>query len=299
MEFKSFDQKTIYVHEWTDVENPKGVVQIVHGMTEHGKRYEKFAAFLNEHGYIVFADDHRGHGKTDPDTLGYCKGNMFRDTLRDEAALTDYYQRKYAGLSYFLFGFSYGSFLAQAYLSLYGDKLDGAVIGGSNYKKDFEVYLGSFVAGLGCLFTPRRKAKLIEKLSFGAYSKQFEDRQWLSNDVANNKIYEEDPLCGFTCSNRFYKDFFKGLRGLYTKKYAEGLPKELPVLLVSGAKDAVGDMGTGVKKLAAYYRKAGMRQLKMVLFENSRHEFLNERDRRDEKWGTLLSFFDKICDERV
>lgn len=299
MKFESFDKKTIYVHEWADVKEPKGVVQIVHGMAEHAKRYEKFAQFLNGNGYIVVADDHRGHGRTDPETLGYCKGNMFRDTLKDEGAITAYYQKKYAGLAYFVFGFSYGSFLTQAYLAEYGDKPDGVVIGGSNHKKDFEVYLGSFVAGLGCLFTPKKKAKLIEKLSFGAYAKRFEDGNWLSNDVGNNKRYEEDPYSGFTCSNRFYKDFFKGLRGLYTKKYAAALPKELPVLLVSGAQDPVGDMGEGVKRLAAYYRKAGMRDLKMVLFENSRHEFLNERDRREEKWGTLLAFFDRVCSERV
>ena len=104
---------------------------------------------------------------------------------------------------------------------------------------------------------------------------------------------------GFTCSNRFYKDFFKGLRGLYTKEYAARLPKELPVLLISGLDDPVGNMGKGVKKLAAYYRKQGMKNLRMVLFENSRHEFLNERDRREEKWNAVLSFFDKVFDERV
>ena len=299
MEFTSFDGKNIMVHEWLAAENPKGVVQIVHGMAEHAARYDGFARFLNEHGYLVIADDHRGHGITDRDTLGYAKGNMFADTVKDEAAITDFYRRKYAGLPYFLFGFSYGSFLAQAYLAKYGDKLDGMVIGGSSHKKDFEVYLGSFVAGMGCLFGAKRPAKLIEKLSFGAYAKKFENGQWLSTDVANNLTYAQDPLSGFTCSNRFYKDFFKGLRGLYTKKYAAGLPKELPVLLVSGADDPVGNMGKGVKKLAAYYRKQGMKNLRMVLFENSRHEFLNERDGREEKWNTLLSFFDKVFDEKV
>ena len=299
MEFTSFDGKNIYVHEWTDVKEPKGVVQIVHGMAEHAARYDPFARFLNDHGYVVIADDHRGHGLTDRETLGYCKGNMFADTLKDEASLTDFYRRKYAGLPYFLFGFSYGSFIAQAYLGQYGDKLDGIVIGGSNHKKDFEVYLGSFVAGMGCIFGAKKPSKLIEKLSFGAYAKKFENGQWLSNDLSNNLGYDQDPLSGFTCSNRFYKDFFKGLRGLYTKKYAMGLPRELPVLLISGADDPVGDMGKGVKKLAAYYREQGMKNLRMVLFEKSRHEFLNERDGREEKWGTVLSFFDKVFDEKV
>ena len=97
MIFRSFDGKKIFVHEWLDVENPKGFVQIVHGMTEHGARYDGFAKFLNEHGYLAAADDHRGHGYTDPDTLGYSAGeNMFFDTVKDEDALTDYYKAKYA-----------------------------------------------------------------------------------------------------------------------------------------------------------------------------------------------------------
>ena len=291
MIFKSFDGKEIFVREWTDVKEPKAVVQIVHGMTEHSERYDAFAKFLNERGYIVVADDHRGHGYTDGDTLGYCAGNMFFDTERDEAMLTDFYKKTFPGLKYFIFGFSYGSFVTQRYLSDFGRKVDGAVLGGSNYKKDFEVYLGSFVSHLK---GEKRAAKLIEKLSFGAYSKKFEDGQWLSNDPENNEKYARDPLSGFTCSNRFYRDFFKGLKSLYTKRYIAGLPKDLPLLLASGEKDPVGDMGEGVKKLYKFYtEKAGMQNVSIVLFENGRHEFLNEREDREKKWGTLLNFFDE------
>ncbi len=300
MDFQSFDGKRIYVHEWTDVAEPKGVVQIVHGMAEHGGRYKKFARFLNEHGYLVVADDHRGHGKTDFDSLGYAKGDMFADTVKDEAALTAYYQKKYAGLSYFVFGFSYGSFLTQSYIAQYGDKIDGAILGGSNYKKDFEVYLGSFVAGIGCIFGAKRPAKLIEKLSFGEYAKKFEDGEWLSIDKENNANYRKDPLSGFTCSFRFYKDFFRGLRRLYTGAYRSGLEKEMPLLIVSGEQDPVGDMGAGVKKLYEFYTgEAGMKRAELKLFGHSRHEFLNEKEDRTEKWGTVLAFLDKICEEKA
>ncbi len=295
MIFNSFDGKEIYVHEWTQVDEPKGVVQIVHGMVEHGARYEEFARFLNGHGYIVVADDHRGHGETDRDTLGYCKGNMFYDTVTDEGAITDYYREKYPALRYFVLGFSYGSFLTQSYLSRYGDKIDGAVIAGSNYKKDFEVYLGSFVSHLA---PAKKAAKFIEKQSFGAYSKKFRDGEWLSIDEENNAKYHADPYCSFTCSNRFYRDFFKGLKSLYTKKYIAGLPKDLPVLLVSGKDDPVGDMGKGVEKLHAFYtQKAGMRNVKLKLFDGSRHEFLNEKENRAEKWGAVLGFFEENCEK--
>lgn len=296
MQFTSFDGKKISLYVWDDVASPCGVVQIVHGMTEHAARYEAFAKFLNAHGYIVVADDHRGHGGSDPETLGWCKGDMFADTVRDELAITEHFREKYAGLPYFVFGFSYGSFLTQCYIAACGD-ISGAVIAGSNYKKDFEVYLGSVVARLGILFCGEKKpAKLIEKLSFGAYARRFADREWLSADAANNAAYHADPLCGFTCSFRFYADFFRGLRSLYTKKYRAGLQRGMPLLLVSGESDPVGDMGKGVKKLYRFYTQmAGMRNVTLRLFSGSRHEFLNEKEHRDEKWDTVLAFFDQNC----
>lgn len=297
MELKSFDGKKIYIHEWTEVENPKGVVQIVHGMAEHAGRYEAYARYLNEHGYIVVADDHRGHGKTDPKTLGYAKRNMFEGTVKDEGVIARYYQKQYPGLSYFLFGFSYGSFIVQTCIARFGDILDGAVIAGSNHKKDDDVKLGSFVSTLKCMiFGGKRPAKLIEKLSFGEYAKQFKDGQWLSTDAANNAAYAADPLSGFTCSYHFYRNFFKGLKKLYTRDYKEKLPKTLPLMVVSGRNDPVGEMGEGAKRLALYYREeAGMPQTELRLFEGSRHEFLNESEGRELKWSTPLRFFDKLC----
>lgn len=294
MEFQSFDGKKIFVNEWLNAENPKGIVQIIHGMVEYGGRYAKFAEYLNAHGYLVVADDHRGHGNTDPESLGYAAGNMFADTVRDEGEITAYYKEKYPDLKYFVLGFSYGSFLTQSYIGKYGKLIDGAVIAGSNKKKDFEVYLGSFVAGANILFGRAKKsAKLIENLSFGAYKKHFADKEWLSNDPENNARYHADPFCSFTCSYRFYADFFKGLKLLYTRKYAASLPKTLPVLLAAGREDPVGDMGKGMQKLYVYYKyRAGLSDVTLSLYPDSRHEFLNERNGREKRYEEILNFFD-------
>ncbi len=292
---ESFDGKKITIHEWLDVEHPVGIVQIIHGMAEHAARYEAFARFLNAHGFLVVADDHRGHGETDSATLGYCQGNMFADTVHDEAEITGSYRKRYPSLRYLVFGFSYGSFLTQSYIGKYGHLIDGAVIAGSNYKKDFEVYLGALVAGAGCLFVGERKpARLIERLSFGAYAKRFPDGEWVSADAENNARYHKDPLCGFTCSNRFYADFFCGLKRLYTKRYREGLNRELPLLLVSGAEDPVGEMGAGVRRLARFYQDAGVKRVELALFSHARHEFLNEEQDREQKYGTVLRFLEGI-----
>lgn len=292
MFFKSFDGKHIYLHEWNDVKVPVGIVQIIHGMTEHAGRYKTFAKYLNENGYLVIADDHRGHGQTDKENLGYSNGNMFKDTLKDEILLTRYYQNKYPGLPYFILGFSYGSFLTQAYIAEYGSHIDGAIIAGSNYQKDFSVYLGEIVANLG---NEKKPAKFIEKMSFGSWEKKFKGNgTWLSSDNENNQLYKDDPLSGFTCSNRFYRDFFKGVKELYTEDYINKLPKSLPLLLVSGENDPVGKFGKGVKKLYRFYKEiAGMKHVNIVLFKDSRHEFLNEKKNRDLKWRTILDFIER------
>ena len=132
MLFTSYDKKQIYVREWTKAEDPVGVIQLAHGMNEYTGRYEKFAAYFNKLGYIVVGDDHRGHGETDGDTLGYAEGDMFADTVKDMAGIAKFYREKYAGLKYVLFGFSYGSFLTQAFVRKYARFLDGAVIAGSS-----------------------------------------------------------------------------------------------------------------------------------------------------------------------
>ena len=111
MIFSSYDKKEIYVREWTDVAEPCGVVQIAHGMNEYAARYDAFARRLNEMGYAVVADDHRGHGDTDAETLGYAEGEMFSDTVKDMAGIAKYYREKFSGVNISCSGFPTAPFL--------------------------------------------------------------------------------------------------------------------------------------------------------------------------------------------
>lgn len=173
--------------------------------------------------------------------------------------------------------------------------IDGAVISGSNKKKDFEVYLGSLVTGFCNLCGMQKKpAKLIEDLSFGKYSKKFKDKEWISNDKTNNKNYHSDEFCGFTCSNRFYADFFKGLRSLYTSKYISSLRKDLPLYLMAGKNDPVGNMGKGMESLYKFYTEtAGMKDVELNLIDGYRHEFIGIKEGQLERYNEILKFFDK------
>ena len=296
MIFTSYDQKQIFVREWTDVKDPIGVVQIAHGMNEYAARYDKFARALNALGYIVVADDHRGHGDTDSDTLGYCEGDMFTDTLKDMAGIAKYYGEKFPKVKYVLFGFSYGSFLTQAFIEKYARFLDGAIIAGSSRQNAAAVSAGRVFAGIGGAFKGKdAPAEFVNNVVFGGYDKKIggEKFSWLSVDEENNEKYRGDPFCMYVCSNNFFTGFFKGLSGLYKKKNAAGLDRELPLLLISGAEDPVGGE-KGVGRLYDFYKKQGMKRVEKYLIEGSRHEFLNEKVHFDEAFAQISSFLKSL-----
>lgn len=294
MIFSSYDKKEIYVREWTDVAEPCGVVQIAHGMNEYAARYDAFARRLNEMGYAVVADDHRGHGDTDAETLGYAEGEMFSDTVKDMAGIAKYYREKFSGVKYILFGFSYGSFLTQSFIEKYSRFLDGAIIAGSSRQNALAVHVGSLAARLGGLAKGKdAPANFVNKAVFGGYDKKFSDREFLSTDAENNERYHADPYCNFVCSNNFFIEFFKGLNGLYKKTNAAGLDLSLPLLLISGADDAVGGE-KGVGRLYDFYKKCGVKDVTKYLIQGSRHEFLNEREHFEEAFGQISAFIKRL-----
>ena len=294
MQFTTFDGKQIFVREWK-VEDPRGVVQIAHGMNEYAARYDKFARRLNELGYTVVADDHRGHGDTDAETLGYAPGDMFADTVEDMAHIAEFYRGRYPGIKYVLFGFSYGSFLTQSFIQKHAELIGGAIIAGSSRQNALAVRAGRLLALLGGAVRGKdAPARRVHKIVFGGYRKKFKGGDWLSVDEDNNARYHADPYCEFVCSNNFFASFFKGLAGLYKGDACP--PADLPVLLLSGKQDPVGDMGAGVERLAKYYRAAGVRDLSVRLIDGARHEFLNERENREAGIAAVAAFLQKVQD---
>ena len=135
-------------------------------------------------------------------------------------------------------------------------------------------------------------AKFVNKTVFGGYQKKFKEGEWLSTDAENNARYHADPYCEFVCSNNFFASFFKGLSGLYKKGACA--PADLPILLISGKDDPVGDMGKGVERLAKYYKETGVRDAAVRLIEGARHEFLNEAEHREEGLSAIAEFVKRL-----
>ena len=291
--FTSHDGKELSIIVWDNVTNPKAVVQISHGMAEHAERYEYFATKLNEFGYVAIADDHRAHGQTDPDRLGKAEEgkDLFNDTVEDMKCITDMIKRRY-NLPVILFGHSYGSFLSQAYIEKYSDEIVACVLSGSALYGKFLATFGKFVASRKAKKHPDDEGKFFAKITFESYDKKLKEGKnaWLSNNAESNEKYNADPLCGFTCSNAFYKYMFAGMKNLCTPTSSARI--NLPIFLISGSCDYVGNCGKLVKKLSQKYEKT-INNVLWKEYKGARHEILNEPN-RDEVIADVIGFIKSV-----
>lgn len=289
--FISHDGRELQLYVWDDVSRPRGVVKIAHGMAEHSARYDDFANFLNKQGYVVVMNDHRGHGlSAAADSLGYEQGDMFENNVRDQLALVDYCREHYKA-PLFLMGHSYGSFIIQAAMER-APNADGFVLCGSNYIKGFSFTACGVVARGMCRHKGGRyPAELIAKLSFGSYEKKFPGKNaWLNRDQQAVAAYNDDPMCGFTCSANFYRSFMAGISKLYAKDSYAAIDTGKPLLIISGGDDPVGNYGEGVLKLQKFYvEKVGVKDVVTHLYEGARHEILNETN-KDEVYNDVAAW---------
>ena len=292
-ELSAYDGKKISVVEW-GVESPIGIILISHGMCEHAMRYDRFAKAMNQAGYLVVADDHRAHGQTDPEIPGYSDGDIFNDTLKDMATILKKYGEEYPDLKKVLFGHSYGSFLSQRFIEEYHTYIDGVILGGSANMKGILPLAGGMVAGLGCTFVGKKKpAKFINHITFDNYNKQLGGKSFISSIEEECARYIKDPDCGYICSYAFYKYFFNGLRQIYKAKNLAKLNRELPMLIISGAKDPVGEFSKSTTKLYNMYKMEGVKDVTLKLYEGVYHEYLNDTS-KDESTNDILEFANKV-----
>jgi alpha-beta hydrolase superfamily lysophospholipase len=300
--FKTSDGVQIFTYRWMPDEASavKGVVQIAHGMAEHAARYERFADALTKAGYAVYANDHRGHGKTagSQDNIGYfADENGWEKVVKDMHALTVIIKKENPNKPFFLFGHSMGSFLSRHYSMLYASELTGLILSGTGGDPGAIGKIGLFVAKMDAMFHGRKaKSEIMNKLSFGAFNSAFKpnrtDYDWLSRDNAEVDKYINDPLCGTVFTAGFFCDMLGGLDFINKKENIGKIPKNLPIYLFSGAKDPVGTNTKGVNQVYNSLKNAGIGDLTLKFYENGRHESLNEIN-RDEVFRDVIVWLDK------
>lgn len=263
------------------------VVQIVHGMAEYVERYEGFAAYLTDRGCVVTGEDHLGHGKSVEagGTYGYfCEQDPATVVVRDVHRLKKMTQQLYPSVPYVILGHSMGSFILRNYLCRYGSGIDGAVIMGTGMQPAALINLSGMLASvIGAFRGSKHVSKLLDHAAFGGFHKRIPGfrtkSDWLSRDEKEVDAYIADPLCGFVFTVNGFRTLFELIRRILQKENLRNIPPELPVYMVSGDKDPVGDYGRGVQKAYESLMEAGMKNIKLKLYEDDRHELLNELDR--------------------
>ena len=287
--FAGIDDLDIYGSRY-ELEEPEGIVLGLHGMAEHRKRYDEFASVLNEAGYSFYTHDHRGHGDTALENdlpLGhFADKNGWEKVIRDVKNHRKLIAKrnKENNVPVFLFGHSMGSFVTRDYISRYADDFSGALLSGTAYIKRTELFLLKFFIGLEKLFKGEKtKSNIVENLIFSSNNNSFNNtnnpHDWLSRNSEMTKKYHEDYRCGFSCTVKFYDDFYEGMKNTaYIEKY-ESIPENFPLIFLSGEKDPVG--GKDIIKIVENYNKAGLKNIEYKLYPEARHELINEYNKDD------------------
>ncbi len=295
----STDSHHINTLLWTSEKAGASLVHICHGMAEFAGRYQAIAELLVAAGYHVIAHDHRGHGQDSAHLGHYADSDGWQKVVDDIGTVHEFALKTLgAGTPIILLGHSMGSFIAQQYAIEHGKRLKALVLSGSNLPQVGLMRSARFIAKFEAWRQgPKGKSKFIDKLSFGSFNKAFSpsrtDFDWLSRDNEIVDAYVASPLCGFLCSNQLWLDMLGGLIALGQADAFKAIPSDLPIYLLSGELDPVSARTNGVDKLAERMQACGLSEVSCNLYDEGRHEILNETNREEvlshlTKWLMVL-----------
>lgn len=281
-------------HSWLPENEVKACVVLSHGMTEHAARYASLAEFLTGNGYGFFAEDHRGHGETAElaEKEGTGKMGYLADRDGFYRVVSDIHEeilevrKRYPGKKVFLLGHSFGSFVSQGVIENYSPDLDGCILCGTAGKRALTVTFARITGALVKLFTGRRHySPFMSFLAFGSYNRRIKNRRtdvdWLTRDNEVVDRYVKDRWCGFVPTTGFFCDIFYGLSSIHKSASIKKISRDLPVLFIYGKEDPVGSYSKTVVSLFETYRKNGMKNVQLKLYDGARHELFNEINRKD------------------
>ncbi|MBR4972465.1 MAG: lysophospholipase [Oscillospiraceae bacterium] len=297
--FPSNGKGMIHGCRWEPAGKPVAVLQIVHGVAEYAARYDNFATFMAEHGFLVVAEDHMGHGGSIGNE-GYmgCFAGGWHKAVADCHRLLSYTRMEYPDVPYILLGHSMGSFMVRTLLAKYPKcGVSAAILSGTAWMHRGIINSGLAAAILvGKRQGPEKPSKLLNDMMFGSYNRKIAHQRtsydWLTRDRKVVDAYVADPLCGFTITAGLAKDMMTGLLYIQEPENLAKMRKDMPVLFLAGSEDPVGNYGEGVKQTAQAFLKAGMENVAMRLYPLCRHEVLNELN-RDEVYTNILDWLNK------
>ena len=303
--FNSKDgHSVIHCRKWLPDCEPVAVVQLVHGMVEYIERYDDFATFLTTKGYVVVGHDHIGHGHSvaNEAELGVMTGaHPSEDMVEDIYTHYAMTRKAYPALPYFILGHSMGSYMLRKFLSdktAYLEDLNGAVIMGTGQEAAGTCNAGLAVIAILSLFKGKNyRSTFVRDMTYSAPYKKYDcygkdyGNSWLSKNIQNVEKYYHDPLCTYTFTLNAYKGLVEATKYVGTEACVDKMRKGLPLLLVSGEEDPVGNLGAGTKAAADAFKNAGIKDVTLKLYTGDRHEILNELD-REQVYDDIYNWFE-------
>jgi alpha-beta hydrolase superfamily lysophospholipase len=298
LEFPSSNERD-QVKAWiyVPIKKPCGIVQVVHGLGEHSRRYLHMILRLNESGYVVCADDHVGHGKTaaDSNTWGDYGSKGYLTTTKDEKSLHDIVTGEFPGLPFVMFGHSWGSMIARSFAANYGELLKALVICGTCGVMD----MGPVSAELKLLIDAgkgsERDPKYLGQM-FAGWTSRYDNpttpNDWISADPDIVRDHGQDPFNNLynAPTNQSNYDLADLVAHITGKEWAARVPKELPILNIAGDLDPVGNYGEGVYAVSNWLAETGHKRVTTRLYPGHRHEIHNDRDIRDDVVYNIIVF---------
>lgn len=282
------DSTELTAYKWEETQKPdqKAIIQIAHGMAEHILRYDDFANFLTDNGFIVYGNNHRGHGPTAEIQGYFAEENGFEKVVDDMKQVTNHIEGTYPNVPIFLLGHSMGSFLTRRYIQKYNNSVAGVILSGTGNDQGLMGKIGLLIAkwskSRNGATTP---SPMLDKLVFGNFNKKFKPARtpfdFLTRDDAVVDKYIADEYCGFVCTNGFFVDLISGIDKIHQPAEMLKTPVHLPIYLIAGGQDPVGNYGKGVQQVCNEYKKRGMADVSITLYDGARHEILNETNKQE------------------
>ena len=280
---------------WDNVKKPKGTVQIAHGLAEYHDRYNEFAEFLNAHGYVVYCNDHLGHGlhvKKGKLKGYFSEDNGYEAVIDQLAEMNSVIRKTYPSLQHYFLGHSLGTALGLSFLKR-NITFEAVILSAPFSNNDFILFLfGIFVwpeykfKGKKAICMEMEKHTSVKHNSFFKPNRTSHD--FLSRDNEKVDSYVEDELCGFPKTTQMWLDLKKGFAGLWTKKSFKEIDPETRMLVVTGDKDPINNMGKQAERMHNLFVDVGLNS-QLEVYPNMRHEPLNEIG-REKLFKKILKF---------
>jgi len=287
-EFRSDDGLSIACVKWGNHGGVRGVVQIAHGLGEHIGRYGELADILVRDGFVVYGNDHRGHGLTakSSGSFGDFGPGGFDQLVDDMVALRVIAKNEHPDKPYILLGHSMGSFAAQQFVLDHSHSIDGLALSGSGALDGLARVAQSVAAGEDLM-----------KLMNAGFEPAHTSSDWLSRDNAEVDAFINDPLCFPSLKPESMESFLDAFPRLADPRQIQKVRDDLPVYIFSGSDDPVGQKLEGVRVLIDRYRSAGLSSITHDFYTGGRHEMLHEINRRD-VITNLLVWMSSIVERR-